>query len=313
MKRLIAVSVLALLLTGCGVRGFFERYFNRSGPAAPIYLVGEPYQIGGAWNYPREDYEFSETGLAKLAGGHAARTANGEVFDQMALAAGHRSLQLPAVVRVTNLENGRQMLLRLNDRGPEGPGRLIELTARAGQVLGVSNPDATRVRVEVLDAESHAAAASVQPAASAAPAPKVAAAPSAGVVSESLAPPPGAASSAGRVAAAARPVAASDRGFAALGQVDGAVRQVSVTPTYLTVEAGSFGRRDYADILRVRLARFGARLATDYNAPRDRAYFVRVGRFVTVADADAMLAQLLREGIAGARIVVEQGSEKGVP
>ncbi len=305
MRRLIPLSLLALLLTGCGVQGFFERFFNRAGPSAPIFLVGEPYQIGGVWNYPREDYEFNETGLAKLAGAHAARTANGEAFDQSAFAAGHRSLQLPAVVRVTNLENGRQMLLRLNDRGPDVPGRMIELTARAGQFLSITNPDATRVRVEVLDAESHAVAAGVQPSPSAAPAPKVAAAPSAGVVSESLAPPPGTASGAGKTAAVARPVAASNAGFAAIGQVDGAVRLVSVTPTMLTVEAGSFGRRDYADILRVRLARFGARLATDYNAPRDRAYFVRVGRFASVPEADAMLAQLLREGIAGAKIVVE--------
>jgi len=305
VKRLIPVALLALLLTGCGVQGFFERFFNRAGPTTPIFLVGEPYQIGGVWNYPREDYEFAETGLAKLAGPHASRTANGEVFDQMAFAAGHRSLQLPAVVRVTNLENGRQMLLRLNDRGPDAPGRMIELTARAGQFLAITNPDATRVRVEILDAESHAVAAGVQPSPVPAAAPKVTAAPSAGVVSESLAPPPGAASGGGKVAAAARPIMASNTGFAAIGQIDGAVRIVSVTPTILTVEAGTFGRRDYADILRVRLARFGARLATDYNAPRDRAFFVRVGRFNTVAEADAMLAQLLREGIAGARIVVE--------
>jgi len=305
VKRFVPLALLAFLLTGCGVQGFFERYFNRAGPSTPIYLVGEPYQIAGVWNYPREDYEFAETGLAKLAGTHASRTANGEIFDQTAFAAGHRSLQLPAVVRVTNLENGRQMLLRPNDRGPDAPGRMIELTARAGQFLAVTNPDATRVRVEILDAESHAVAAGVQPAPSAAPALKVTAAPSAGVVSESLAPPPGAASGAGKVAAAARPVAASDAGFAAQGKVDGAVRQLPVTPTTLSVEAGNFGRRDYADILRFRLARFGARLATDYNAPRDRAYFVRVGRFNTEAEADAMLAQLLREGIAGARIVVE--------
>lgn len=299
------MSLIALVLTGCGVQGFFERFFNRAGPSAPIYLVGEPYQIGGVWNYPREDYEFSETGLARLVGAHASRTANGEVFSQTALAAGHRSLQLPSVVRVTNLENGRQMLLRLNDRGPDAPGRMIELTARAGQLLAITHPDATRVRVEILDAESHAAADGVQPGPGTAPAPSVRAAPSAGVVRESLAPPPGASSGAGKTAAAARPVVASDTGFAGISQVDGAIRQVSVTPTMLTVEAGSFGRRDYADILRARLARFGARLATDYNAPRDRAYFVRVGRFTTVPEADAMLAQLLREGIAGARIVVE--------
>ena len=303
MKRL-AIVALAVLLAGCGVQGFFERFFGRSGPKTPTYLVGEPYAIGGVWHYPHEDFAFNETGLTSIAGAHAARTANGEAYEATAFAAGHRTLPLPSVVRVTNLENGRQMLLRLNDRGPEKIGRLLELTPRAAQLLGVGNPDATKVRVEILEAESRALAAELQgnqPIVSAI----VAAAPKAGVQSEALAPPPGANAGAGRSAAPARAVVAASPITAGLQQIDGSVRQGSARNAALTIECGSFGRRDYADILRNRLASFGARLETDYNAPRDRAIFVRVGHFTTVAEADAMLTRLLGAGIAGAHIVVE--------
>ena len=209
MKKALALS-LVLLLAGCGAQGFFERYFRRPGPSVPTYLVGEPYAINGVWQYPREDFQFNETGLARLAGGHASRTASGEPFDQTALAAAHRTLPLPSIVRVTNLESGRQVLLRLNDRGPDAIGRMLELTAGAGRALGVTNPDATKVRVEVLEAESKAAIAEVQgnpaapPSAAAATAPQVTAAPKGGVQAESLAPPSGAASTAGRTAAPAR-------------------------------------------------------------------------------------------------------------
>ena len=309
MKRAVLLA-LVLLLGGCGAQGFFERYFRRPGPSVPTYLIGEPYAINGVWQYPHEDFEFNETGLAKLAGGHASRTASGEVFDQTAFAAGHRTLPLPSIIRVTNLENGRQMLLRLNDRGPEAVGRMLELTAGAGRALGVTNPDATRVRVEALEAESRAAIAEVQgnPAAppSAVPAaPQVTAAPKGGVQAESLAPPPGAASTGGRTAAPARAVLSASKPSAALEKVDGSVRQVSPHFATLAVECGSFGKPEYGDILRARLAQYGARLETDYNAPRDRAYFVRVGHFNTAADADAMLDRLLRAGIAGAHVVVE--------
>ena len=92
---------------------------------------------------------------------------------------------------------------------------------------------------------------------------------------------------------------------AALEKVDGTVRLVSPHNASLTVECGSFGNPEYGNILRARLAQYGARLETDYNAPRDRAYFVRVGHFNTAADADAMLDRLLRAGIAGAHVVVE--------
>jgi cell division protein FtsN len=71
------------------------------------------------------------------------------------------------------------------------------------------------------------------------------------------------------------------------------------------IECGDFSRPEYAEILRARLARLGARTVTDYNAPRDRAYIVRIGPLTDVASADAILVRALQAGATDARIVVE--------
>ena len=111
----------------------------------PRYVVGDPYRLGGVWSYPQEDYALSETGLAEVlpAPMFGGQTANGEVLMAQGLTAAHRSLQMPAIIRVTNLENGRSMLLRVNDRGPEKPGRILGVSPRAGALLGMT-PDVPR-------------------------------------------------------------------------------------------------------------------------------------------------------------------------
>ena len=86
-------------------------------------------------------------------------TADGEAFDQGALAAAHRTLQLPALARVTNLETGRSVLVRINDRGPDKPGRLIALTRAPLALLGASPAAPFRVRVQLMEAESRQLAA----------------------------------------------------------------------------------------------------------------------------------------------------------
>ncbi|MFM7612422.1 MAG: septal ring lytic transglycosylase RlpA family protein, partial [Alphaproteobacteria bacterium] len=155
------------------------------------YLVGDPYRLGGVWSYPREDYALSETGLAEVLptpvfGG---QTANGEVLTAQGLSAAHRSLQMPAIIRVTNLENGRSMLLRVNDRGPEKPGRILGVSPRAGALLGMTPGRATQMSL-VVDAEMSRAVAEALP--GHAPAPiAIAAAPRAAVLREELPPLPG--------------------------------------------------------------------------------------------------------------------------
>src|ERR1700694_4280238 len=132
----------AALLAGCGHRAPLH-------PSAAHYEIGKPYQLAGLWYYPREAFDDDETGLAERLPDRTGATADGEAFDGRALAAAHRTLQLPAIARVTNLENGRHIEVRLTDRGPATPGRLLGLTPRAADLLGIgADPMPIRLQVE---------------------------------------------------------------------------------------------------------------------------------------------------------------------
>ncbi len=300
MRRL-AICGLVLLVSGCSLlhrRQATQLHENVH------FTVGSPYDLGGVVRYPHEEYGVDETGLAMVTADHRGLTADGEIFDQTLLTAGHRTLQLPAIVQVTNLENGRQINLRLNDRGPASPARLITLTRRAAELLDIHG-DAARVRVLMLDAETRQLAASLQ---ASGPTLAVTAAPAGVVAQESLAPPGGAAQ-AGRVkqAASARvSVNAATVVTEAIYQgLPERVTAVAPNPGSLYVAAGSFSRGDYASILVNKLAYLGARLTTSYNAPRESAYRIRIGPFGTVAEAEAMLARTIQAGVNDAAIVVE--------
>ncbi len=116
------------------------------------YKVGTPYRIQGQWFIPKENPRYRETGLASWYGSefHNTRTANGEVFDKGDLTAAHRTLPLPSIVRVTNLENGRMVRLRVNDRGPyvDTHERIIDVSEEAAEELGFYTQGKARVRVE---------------------------------------------------------------------------------------------------------------------------------------------------------------------
>lgn len=114
-----------------------------------IYKVGEPYQIDGVWHIPREDPGYDRVGIASYyaADFHGRRTANGEIFDMWALSAAHPTLPLPSLVYVTNIENGRTLLLRVNDRGPYVNDRVIDVSRASARYLGFETRGTARVRV----------------------------------------------------------------------------------------------------------------------------------------------------------------------
>jgi rare lipoprotein A len=116
------------------------------------YRVGQPYTIGGKRYVPREDPNYDETGIASWYGEdfHGRRTANGEIYDMNAISAAHTVLPMPSYVRVTNLENGRSLVVRVNDRGPFHDDREIDMSARAADLLGFKSKGLARVRVEYL-------------------------------------------------------------------------------------------------------------------------------------------------------------------
>lgn len=114
-----------------------------------VYKVGEPYQVGGRWYNPREQPDYDRIGIASWYGSdfHGRRTANGETYDMFALTAAHPTLPLPSYAYVTNLANNRTILVRVNDRGPYVGERMIDLSKRSAETLGLHKGGTGRVRV----------------------------------------------------------------------------------------------------------------------------------------------------------------------
>jgi rare lipoprotein A len=121
-----------------------------------MYKVGAPYKIDGITYTPMEEFQHVETGVASWYGPgfHGKNTANGEIYDQRDRTAAHRTLQMPSVLRVTNLENGQSTVVRVNDRGPFARSRIIDLSQVAAEELGMTRNGTARVRVEQLEGES---------------------------------------------------------------------------------------------------------------------------------------------------------------
>src|SRR5690348_8096374 len=125
------VMAALLFLAGCAETQFganLAKHIGNDGRSQAGYKVGTPYIVGGQEYYPQETFNYSETGIASWYGPgfHGNRTANGEDYDSNELTAAHRTLQMPSLVRVTNLDNGRSLVVRVNDRGPYARGRLID-------------------------------------------------------------------------------------------------------------------------------------------------------------------------------------------
>jgi rare lipoprotein A len=119
-----------------------------------IHKVGNPYKVAGRWYHPvRNASAYDQTGIASWYGRDfdGKLTANGERYDMHALSAAHTTLPMPTLVRVTNLENGRSVIVRINDRGPFVKNRLIDLSYAAARQLGYEQQGTARVRVQTLD------------------------------------------------------------------------------------------------------------------------------------------------------------------
>ena len=291
-----------------------------TGMPAGVYKVGKPYQIGGKWYYPKVDYGFGETGIGSWYGEqfHGKKTANGEIYDMNALTAAHRTLPLPSFVRVTNLENGRSLVVKVNDRGPFARNRIIDMSRKGAQLLGFKNQGTAKVRVEILAAESRAIAARMQGGtrvASVVDTPIVVEKLPKAVVSEQrLPPPPGANASRQRPGAAsavgARKVrAGEDRVVSAEGGLSdptaAAVEQRPVGRANLFVQVGAYANHLNARRVKVKLTGIGP-IDLYHALINDRdLYRVRIGPLASVEEADDVLRQLAIEGHPNARAVVE--------
>ena len=153
------ILLIPFFLLGCSETTFLINSAKRIGTWGdePIYKIGTPYKINGKWYYPAVDYDYEEIGIASWYGPgfHGKQTANGEIFDQNKVSAAHRTLPMPSIVRVTNLDNGKVLpKVRVNDRGPFAGNRIIDLSKKAAQELGFVNTGIAKVKVEILENES---------------------------------------------------------------------------------------------------------------------------------------------------------------
>jgi rare lipoprotein A len=144
----LVLGLLGLALAGCSSSGGDGPRTTPQG----IYKLGQPYQIDGRWYYPEFDPAYDRIGVASWYGAEfdGRPTANGEVFDLGQLSAAHPTMPLPSLVRVTNLDNGRELELRVNDRGPFVGDRIIDLSQAAARELGFEREGIAPVRVQFL-------------------------------------------------------------------------------------------------------------------------------------------------------------------
>jgi rare lipoprotein A len=125
-------------------------------PGEPIpkgggtYRVGSAYTVGGKTYVPAEDHDYRAEGLASWYGEdfHGRQTANGEIFDMNSMSAAHATLPMPTYVRVTNIDNSKSVIVRVNDRGPYHADRIIDVSVKTAQLLGFYSSGVARVRVE---------------------------------------------------------------------------------------------------------------------------------------------------------------------
>lgn len=288
MRR--ALLLLPLLAAACA-----------TGPEPrPRYHLGEPYRAGGLWAYPREEFALDERGIAEIRPVRQGLTANGERREDGMFAA-HRTLQLPAIITVTNLENGRSVRLRLNDRGPESPARLVAVSPRAAQLLGATRPFQARIVVE--EPPSRAAIEGLP--GQAAPMP-IQAAPVERVGRESLAPPEGARAAAPRLERARAEVAGPDATSGPARppeRLPEAVQNGAPMPGLIHLEAGRYFQRGFAEREAARIP--GARAEPFGPRGRQQQFVVRAGPFGSIAEADAAFARAMAAGLPELRLVVE--------
>lgn len=115
-----------------------------------VYRIGKPYTVAGRMYVPEENPHYRAEGMASWYGDdfHGRRTANGEIFDMTSISAAHPTMPLPSYARVTNVANGKSIIVRVNDRGPYHGNRIIDLSHRTAKLLEFHGHGVARVRVD---------------------------------------------------------------------------------------------------------------------------------------------------------------------
>lgn len=283
------VLALAAALASCA----------KAPPPAPgpvTFTIGNPYKTGGEWRYPRNYNDYNATGLAVVIDPATAPayTADNELFSADALAAASPVLQLPCIVTITNLVTGQSLDVRVNDRGPDIPGRLIAVTPRVAKLLNFPAGGVVEVQV-VLNQPL-----SMQLASALGDGPKLTAAPVAGITAQALAAPGSAPAGAAQAIGPAAQASTENTDVILSGQVT----QGYAAPGPLFVQIPGFGSERDASIAM-------SQTPPDMNShvvpqpASDRTYWaVNIGPYHSVADADAALDRLLKYGVTDPELIV---------
>jgi rare lipoprotein A len=267
-------------------------------PVAPgpvTFTIGNSYQTGGEWRYPRDYNEYDVTGLSTVIDTSKAPTftADNEVYDPNALAAASPVLQLPCVVTITNLVTGQSLDVRVNDRGPDMPGRVIAVTPRVAQLLSLPSDGTVEVEVKINQQLS------MQLAGALGDGPKLTAAPVDSITAQSLAAPgAGANGTAQQIGPAATAADTS-----AEVKLPGTLTAGYPAPGPLYVQIPGFGSEDGAFRAMAQVPELEARVVPQPES--DRQYWaVNIGPYHSVGDADMALQQVLKDGITDPEIIV---------
>lgn len=286
------LALLTLLLAGLALAACSTTpEYQKAVPKGGNYKVGNPYQVGGRWYYPKEDKTYNKIGIASWYGPqfHKLTTANGELFDMNALTAAHTTLPMPSFVRVTNLENGRSIILRINDRGPFVDDRIIDVSRRAAQLLGFEGKGTARVRVEAIAATGDTPIEE----ASAEPKPEPPRNPDDGPV----------------MPAAPAPTVEKSQLGSLPPATDGAGTDTAAVATAAGVEvfvqAGAFSAYNNAERLAQSLKHLGTVTMSSVKVGGHNLFRVRIGPFKSMGEADATLGKIVARGLNSARIVVD--------
>ena len=274
--------------------------------ANPIYKIGNPYQVGGVWYYPERDLAYDETGIGSWYGDEFAGrlTANGEIFDPDMVTAAHKTLPMPSVVRVTNLDNGKSLVVRINDRGPFVAGRVIDLSREAARLIGYRDQGIARVRVQVLAEQTLRLEKLAKSGNFAEITGDVVAMPTVAVVEQpevSMT----ATSSTGKIVNSD----AEDDNVSALELLArsrvGEVITVAPIRTQLWVQVGAFYAQANASNVLAKIEAVGTGQVSPVDVSGQTLHRVRIGPLISVEAADRALDGVIGLGFSGARIIVD--------
>ena len=310
-KNILLLAFMGIFFCACTDNGLLLRSNGKdyiSKDLNGVYKIGEPYQVSNIWYRPEENYDYKEVGIASWYGPdfHQGVTANGETYNMHALSAAHRTLPLPSIVKVTNLDNGKSVIVRVNDRGPFVNNRIIDLSKAAAEQLDFIGSGTAKVRVEIMKDESKALKKAILS--------NGGKAVGGGPISEAQA-----------MEEIEQPVILVPQTVAEEEVASEVIETLSEEPIYspnkrrlqkveevplekgFYIQAGAFSQKENAILVQQRLNEFGQIRIQDVNTAKGIIHRVRIGPFTTGEEAATLMNMISEQsGYSDMRLIQEK-------